>query len=609
MNKSTRDLAYPVPINFVTHPGVSVTAACFGNGTYSAIAAGKCISNLLAAQYRRLVLDIYWDASARQFSLCPVQLPNSAGATTTILPTTSVLSSPYISSVQLTQSTTHPEAGRPRQATSAPLYASFNATTNSPSTSTSSQIPVETLIGPSGEMLFSLGSYQCSQNLEVQNVSPLMLEYLQTTSDTIHARLLWIEWNLHAAASVDAPDDPAEAPPNSALPSGDQLIGQDMNSTLRAYMYTPSQLASDRSNLNESWYHDFSAYFPEPGYYSTQKEADGTISTPDGWPTEAYIQLTKLMRVLLSWGTVDPQMANYNFSGDSRLIFPQGYLSQSQQIHANAEGQVTSGCFFDSSATSVSQVNSSWATSSLDQNAPLPALINNLTACGISPVLNETLENASADRNATSYIVFLQSAAWNWAAGEPRNNSVPGFDDDYPQTEFRCALMDTSSAYVGHWRVENCPVKYYAACRIKNQPYQWALSSNEVSFHDAPYSCPNNSNFSAPRTGLENHYLYQYVLSSPDSINTAEEAKGIWINLNSLDIATCWVTTGPNGTCPYYIDESSQQSRQILVPTIAAIIVFVLTALTIFVKCNANRRNSRTRKRGSGGWDYEGVPS
>jgi len=71
MNKSTRDLAYPVPINFVTHPGVSVTAACFGNRTYSAIAAGKCISNLLAAQYRQLVLDIYWDASARQFSLCP----------------------------------------------------------------------------------------------------------------------------------------------------------------------------------------------------------------------------------------------------------------------------------------------------------------------------------------------------------------------------------------------------------------------------------------------------------------------------------------------------------------------------------------------------------
>jgi hypothetical protein len=130
-----------------------------------------------------------------------------------------------------------------------------------------------------------------------------------------------------------------------------------------------------------------------------------------------------------------------------------------------------------------------------------------------------------------------------------------------------------------------------------------------VSFYDAPYSCPDNSTFSPPRTGLENRYLYHSVLSSGVKINTAEEATGIWINLNSLDIATCWVATGPNGTCPYYVDESAEQSRQVLVPTIGAIIAFLLTALTIFVKCNANRRNSRTRRRGDGGWDYEGVPS
>ena len=169
--------------------------------------------------------------------------------------------------------------------------------------------------------------------------------------------------------------------------------------------------------------------------------------------------------------------------------------------------------------------------------------------------------------------------------------------------------MDISSAYAGHWRVEDCPNQYRAACRVDNGPYEWVLSSNQVSFYDAPFSCPDDAVFSAPRTGLENHYLYSYVLSSRVPINTDEEATGIWINFNSLDIATCWVTSGPNGPCPYFVDESAKQSRQILVPTIGAIIVFVLTALTIFVKCNVNRRNSRTRRRGDGGWDYEGVPS
>jgi hypothetical protein len=596
-----------VPINFVTHPGVYVTAACFGNRTYSAVAVEKCMSNLLAAQYRRFVLDVYWHPGARLFSLCPVELPSPAGQTTRILPTSAVATA-HISTVQLTRSSTRIEEGR-RQATSATPSPSVNATNPAISTSTSMQISVATSVTPSGETLFSLGSYQCSQSLDIHHFSPLILDYLQNTSDTLNARLLWLELNLHAAASPGAPDDPAQAPPNSVLPSKDQLLGRGMNSTIQAYIYTPFELASERSNLNESWYHGLSSYYPNPGYYTTQQQADGMLSTADGWPTEAYVQLEKVRRVLLGWGAIDPQMANYNFSGDSNTIFPKGYLSKPRPIQADSAGQVTSGCFFDSSVTTVSQLNSSWAFSSFAQNGTLSALVNNLTACGISPLLNETLDNTSADRNATSYISFPRSAIWNWAAGEPRNTSVSGFDNDNPQWEFRCAIMDISSAYAGHWRVEDCPNQYRAACRVDNGPYEWVLSSNRVSFYDAPFSCPDDAVFSAPRTGLENHYLYNHVLSSRALINTDEEATGIWINFNSLDTATCWVTTGPNGTCPYYVDERAKQSRQILVPTIGAIIVFVLTALTIFVKCNVNRRNSRTRRRGDGGWDYEGVPS
>jgi hypothetical protein len=585
-----------------------VTAACFANRTYSAAAAGRCISNLLAAQYRRFVLDLYWDAHARQFSLCPVELPSSAKATTRVVPNPSVLTSAHISTVRLTHSTTRVKQRHPRQATAAPSSLSLIAAVNATS-STSSQIPVETVVGSSGETLFSLGTYQCSPNLDIQSVSPLILSYLQNTSDTINARLLWLEFNLHAAASVSAPDDPPQTPPNGALPTGAQLVGQAMNSTMRAYIYTPPELASDRNDLDESWYNGPSINYADPGYYSTQKLANGILSTPDGWPTEGYVQLTKLMRLLLGWGTIDPQMANYNFAEDAGTVFPQGYLSQAIPMQADSVGQVTSGCFFDASVTAVSHLNSSWALSSLNQKAPFPALANNLTACGISPILNVTLANASADSNATSYISFSQSTIWNWAPGEPANSSASISDEDYPQSEFRCALMDVSPAYVGHWRVEDCPNKYRAACRIDSQPYEWVLSSTEVSFYDAPDSCPNGSTFSAPRTGLENHYLHHTVLSSGDRLATSDEAKGVWLNFNSLDIAACWVTTGPNGTCPYYVNERAEQSRQVLVPTIGAIIVFVLTVLTMFVKCNANRRNSRTRRRGDGGWDYEGVPA
>ena len=588
---------------------MSVTAACFGNRTYSSLAASKCISNLLAAQYRRLVLDFYWDASARQFNFCPVELPTSAQVTTRILPTASAVTSAYISSVHFTRSPTRRPDHELQQGTSTLLPAFVNATANATSTPTSTQIPVATVISASGETLYSLGSYECSRNLDLQSFTPLILGFLQNTSDTIHARLLWLEFNLHAAASADAPNDPAQAPPNSALPTGGQLVGQTMNSTMRAYIYTPPYLSSDRNNLNESWYHGASANFPDPGYYRTPSNPDGSISTPDGWPSEYYVQITKVMRLLLDWGTIDPQMANYSFSGDSGMVFPKGYLTDYRPVQADSAGRVTSGCFFDSSATTISKVNSSWALSSFDHNQPIGALVSNLTACGISTILNRTLESTSADVNASSYIDFSHYSEWSWAPGEPRNSSVSGFDDDYPQSEFRCALMDTSSAYQGRWRVEDCPSKFRAACRTENQPYEWSLSSAEVSFDNAANACHNGSFFSAPRTGLENQYLYNFVLSSRDSINTAENSTGIWLNFNSLDTATCWVTSGPNGTCPYYVNEAAEQSRQILVPTIGAIVVFLLTTLTIFVKCNVNRRNSRTRKRGDGGWDYEGVPS
>jgi hypothetical protein len=50
------------------------------------------------------------------------------------------------------------------------------------------------------------------------------------------------------------------------------------------------------------------------------------------------------------------------------------------------------------------------------------------------------------------------------------------------------------------------------------------------------------------------------------------------------------------------------------VPTVAAIIVLVVSALTVFVKCAGNRKvrkrnKNRRRIRADNGFVYEGVPS
>ena len=156
----------------------------------------------------------------------------------------------------------------------------------------------------------------------------------------------------------------------------------------------------------------------------------------------------------------------------------------------------------------------------------------------------------------------------------------------------------------GRWRVASCQRAYHAACRHNKRPYDWTLSPSRNNYHDSDVACPDGYTFAAPRTALENAYLH-FVAAS--------EARGsksvVWVNFNSLDHAHCWVA-GVRMTCPYK-SPSVDNSASVVIPTVAAVLVFVLTFLTVFVKCAANRQNARRgrRRKAADGWDYEGVPS
>lgn len=55
---SQRDLSLALPINFMTVPGVSLSAACFGNLVIAEGKLSRCFSNLLAVGFRRFELDL-----------------------------------------------------------------------------------------------------------------------------------------------------------------------------------------------------------------------------------------------------------------------------------------------------------------------------------------------------------------------------------------------------------------------------------------------------------------------------------------------------------------------------------------------------------------------
>ncbi|KAL9114520.1 MAG: hypothetical protein Q9227_001601 [Pyrenula ochraceoflavens] len=484
--------------------------------------------------------------------------------------------------------------------------------------------PVVSRVGrsPSGSTLYNVGSFQCSESLDLAQLASLLLEYLKATGNTLDANVIYLGLKLHVAAPTDDPGSSPSTPPESDLPRLNYTSSQ-FDGQLGGYIYSPAQLLAERANLNQSWYSDPRSNHPVAEYFTTHVSPDGIHSTPDGWPCGQYLEVTQNKRLVLNWESIDSQLAAYDLSPDSRTIFRSNFVVNNSSVSVDENEDILSGCFYKANITELPIVNSSWAFTDLAtirgasaDDISLGALAANLTSCGISPSLSQPLSNMSADMNMSVYQSFSDSSIWSWAPGEPRNSTHASNSSQAQlssQSNDRCAVLDVRAHFHGHWRVEDCTRQYHVACRVNNLPYSWSLSDSTVPYTSASNACPDNTNFSAPRTALENTYLYHYLLAFPQSridpsaqSSTADNA-AVWVDFNSVSVETCWVTGGPDAECPYQHREDGQ--RRILVPVVGVIIVLILTALTLFVKCNANRRTSRKRRRGEGGWDYEGVPS
>ncbi|KAL2833051.1 hypothetical protein BDW59DRAFT_95258 [Aspergillus cavernicola] len=576
---SERDVAGQIPINFVTISAISLQAACFGDNKYERTAAGKCLSNLLAVGYRRFNIDVYWSPELWRWILCPVSIPQDL---------------PVV--------TTSPD---PTPATTAGV--AEGTVTAEPDES-------------SDELLYDLGPYKCSGGLDLSDLLDVFKDYFQDTNSGLVIYLRYLSLRLHAAADPTSADEPASTVASGQLPTGSDRVSSIVKDKLGSYIYDPSTLHEDRRNLNDSWYKVEDAYKPIVQYFTIDEDSQGKQSTPDGWPSAKYVQSAAERRLLVEYGSVDPQLGSYDLSEGNEDIFPLGYLTSPVPVSAANNGSLDFGCLYDSDQTDISKVNASWAISnhiplpnnlSTDQSLSyISNLVVNLTTCGITSTLNNTLFSDTADNDPDPYRNLTLSFSWAWALGQPA--VIPDDPNPSEAEDHRCAVMDLS--YDGHWRTANCSQSRRAACRINNHPFLWSLSPNPASYSDAyTNACPEQSTFSVPRTGLENTYLYRHLLSQSSSLidPTSEDQlkHEIWIDFNSIDVETCWVTGGPDETCPYTSDPDQLERRTVLVAAIAGIVICIIAALTLFVKCNANRRNSRRNKRVIQGWEYEGVPS
>ncbi|KAF7714453.1 Uncharacterized protein PECH_004956 [Penicillium ucsense] len=592
---SERDVAGQIPINFVINPAVALSSACFGNGLYATKAAGDCISNLLAVGYRRLYVDLYWSTSRRKWTFCPAEIPNADSV---------VMSS--AATADLTKSIVTTASSTYSTATGISGLATASSTGHENS---------------QGETILQLGSHRCSRDLDLTTLSDILRGFFTNTKSQLLISTNYLILNLHVASNgLESADSTRPLAPENFPASDSERLGSALDQALASYLYTPSELASDRSNLGNSWFQVDEKHKPIVEYFTLHTDSAGIQSTPDGWPSSNYVQLAKTDRLFVGYGSIDPQLAAYDYKLDGDIIFPPGYLTSTTDITTTSNGSVSSGCLFKPGATEISQANSSWAfsaslpvpdmSSGNETLASVTRVASNIGGCGLSVVLNSTLFGETADANAANYRNVSLSTSWAWVDGEPNGAATGGGTNDVPSFD-RCAVLDVSSQ--GHWRTANCSQHRRAACRIGTGPFSWSLSNATAEYNDAANNCPPQSSPAVPRTGLENTYLYRYLLNQPkdiiDPTSLDPARREVFLDFNSIDITSCWVSGGPTAKCPYASDPQQLEHRTVLVAAIAGIIIVIITALTLFVKCNANRRNTRRRKRVIEGWEYEGVPS
>ncbi|KAF2998859.1 hypothetical protein E8E13_003738 [Curvularia kusanoi] len=478
-----------------------------------------------------------------------------------------------------------------------------SALSAAPSASAQPIISYPTTKGPP---LLQIGRYNCTSQMTFGLLTGLLEDFLDETATTTGATITFLNLNIHAAATLADPDQPAPLLSQAQVPQSDDTLSAIVKGNLSSLLYTPATLAEQRADLNSSWYDVEWDNIPAGGYYSTSKNTAGNVFTESGWPTEALMEFQQFKRVIVGFGTVDKQMEAYNINDDLSNIFPPGTITRERQVSFASDGQVDSGCYFPSSTDAVtSEFNASFARATppsinAGQNPDLmsPILsVSNLTRCGIVPFLNQSLAGTTADKNPLPYAAYVHSTLWSWAPGQPLNATRAS------STANRCVVM-TNSPYPGRWEVGDCATRLRAACQDPGKPYYWEVSADKSEYTSAETLCRSPLQFAVPHTALENEYLYAawQRSSAPD--------EPVFVDLNQLGTADCWVI-GINGTCPYLQSTDTNRTRIVVVPTIAAVIIFVCAALTFFIKCASNRREDR---RGRGrkmldGWEYEGVPS
>lgn len=203
----------------------------------------------------------------------PTSLGNlEPGDTTTVSFTTSSLptSNTAISSApgpQVTSSSSQDSGVNARQLTSDTTSNSTIGTTTSASSLGRLLPSIAILPDTPNDPIVAIGPYTCSTTINLATFTSQLLDYIQKTETTIDAHLLYVIINIHAASTDSAPL--SSAPRAIDLPQSSSLLGNLFATNLTSYLYTPTNLRTDRANIGQSWYRVEERFRPIEDFYTT----------------------------------------------------------------------------------------------------------------------------------------------------------------------------------------------------------------------------------------------------------------------------------------------------------------------------------------------------
>jgi len=446
-----RDISLDIPISHILLPGINLTTSWFWTKNYT-VDNITAITDLFNMGYRRFGLDVYWNNATSSFQLCPEQIVANITTNSTSVVTTTITT--QITTTVSSSATT--------------IKATVTSTLTSSATSVSpTHDPVVPISLPNG--------YNCAPEANLQIFLDTVKDILVSTDNQLRqAGLIFLILNIRTLPLV------ANSTNDLSIPSALSLSNQ-INTTLGDWLYTPTELASERQNINSTFLSDTDNPIVDiPAYYSVNiNNVTQIASTPNGWPSTRYLFETQGRRLFVGFGSIEVPSTDYDTSEDISIIFPSGTFDRgtslvpSTSIQSQPEvclgppGQVfgPSGSLNFNSSNSTGNYSFALSAAPNLNDALSYSSLQSIVSCGLSPIITSPLQDTFSGNS--SPIDPIAGTIWSWLPpDEPKNTSLPL---NGTENVVACAAL---LADTGRWVVLDCNTELSLACRVDNQAYE-----------------------------------------------------------------------------------------------------------------------------------------